>query len=188
MALVAVYDACVLYPAFLRDFLVWLAVVGRRRKELRAKWTGRIHEEWMRAVRRQRPDARRSALMRTRRRMDQNVPGCRVYGYRRWEGHLTLPDPNDRHVLAAALACVADVIVTFNIRDFPAAVLQPFGVTALTPDDFVCRLLDSGGVAAAAAAQRATMTRPALSLDEYLDALRRNRLPGVAAALPADHI
>ena len=66
--------------------------------------------------------------------------------------------------------------------------LAPFGVTALTPDDFVCRLLDSGIVAAAAAEQQAALSRPALSVDEYLDALRRNRLPGVAAALPPGQI
>ncbi len=184
----AVYDACVLYPLFLRDLLVRLAVRGRRQKVFRAKWTGQIHQEWIRAVLRRNPSLERPALLRTRRLMDQNVRGCRVYGYRRWQGRLTLPDPNDRHVLAAALACVADVIVTFNLRDFPAAVLQPFGVTALTPDDFVCRLMDSGIVTAAAAEQRAAMTRPALSVDEYLDALCRNRLPGVAAALPAGQI
>jgi len=186
--LVAVYDACVLYPSFLRDFLVWLGHHGKQRGVLSAKWTGRIHGEWMRAVLRNRPDIRRSALQEKRRRMDRHVPGCRIRGYRRWERRLTLPDPNDRHVLAAALACVADVIVTFNIRDFPAAVLQPFGVTALTPDDFVCRLMDSGIVVAAAAEQRAALSRPALSPAEYLDALRRNRLPAVADALPPEQI
>jgi hypothetical protein len=101
---------------------------------------------------------------------------------------LDAADPNDRHVLAAALACVADVIVTFNLRDFPAAVLQPFGVTARTPDDFVCRLMDGGVVVAAAAEQRAALRRPALSVDEYLDALRRNHLPATAAALPSGQI
>src|SRR5262245_16902374 len=112
--LVAVYDACVLYSNFLRDFLVRLAIQGRERGVLRAKWTGRSHREWIRAVLRDRPDLERSALQRTRRLMDQHVAGCRVEGYRRWEQRLTLPDPDDRHVLAAALACVADVIVTLN--------------------------------------------------------------------------
>ena len=78
---VAVYDACVLYPLFLRDFLVRLAVRGRREGVLRAKWIGRIHREWMRAVRRRRPDLPRAALMRTRRLMDRHVRGCRVQGY-----------------------------------------------------------------------------------------------------------
>src|SRR5436190_5266707 len=118
--LVAIYDACVLFPAFLRDFLMWLAIHGQREGVFRPKWTGRIHREWIRAVLRHRPDLNRAALQRTRRLMDSHVRGCRVRGYQRWERRLTLPDEDDRHVLAAALACVADVIVTFNTSDFPA--------------------------------------------------------------------
>jgi hypothetical protein len=120
--------------------------------------------------------------------MDQHVRGCRVRGYQRWERRLTLPDPDDRHVLAAALACVANVIVTFNTSDFPASVLSPFGVAAVTPDAFVAQLVDSGIVVAAAAEHRASLSRPALSAAEYLDALRRNRLPGTAAALASASI
>jgi hypothetical protein len=184
----AVYDACVLYSAFLRDLLVRLAILGRERELLRAKWTGRIHREWMRAVLRQRPSARYRGLQRTRRLMDANVRGCRVRGYRRWEQRLTLPDPNDRHVLAAALACVADVIVTFNTADFPADALSPFGVAAVAPDPFVLQFVGSGIVVAAAAEHRASLSRPPLSAEEYLGALRRNGLPETAAALAASQI
>src|SRR5260370_23458158 len=148
--LVVVYDACVLYPNFLRDFLVRLAIHGRRQGVLRAKWTGRIHREWIRAVLRQRPGLR-AALSRTRHLMDRHVRGCRVRGYERWEQRLTLPDVNDRHVLAAALACVADAIVTVNTTDFPPAILTPFHVVAVEPDTFVYQLLGSGIVTSAAA-------------------------------------
>src|SRR5437762_2652092 len=123
--LVAVYDACVLYSDFLRSFLVYLGIHGRRAGVLRPKWTGRIHGEWIRAVLRNRETISRAKLLRTRRLMDQHVRGCRVRGYQRWEQRLTLPDPDDRHVLAAALACVADGIVTFNTSDFPSKVLRP---------------------------------------------------------------
>jgi hypothetical protein len=181
--LFAVYDACVLYSAFLRDFLVWLAIRGEQQAVFRAKWTGRIHREWIRAVREQRPDIPLSNLMRTRRLMDQSVRGCRVRGYRRWVPRLTLPDPDDRHVLAAALACVADVIVTFNLSDFPPAVLNPFGITAEPPDNFVIRLAPSGIVVSAAAAHRASCSRPAFSPAEYLDALHRNHMHATAAML-----
>jgi hypothetical protein len=185
--LIAVYDACVLYSSFLRDFLIRLAIHGRRQGVLRAKWTGRIHREWIRAVRRQRPDLPRASLLRTRRLMDQHVRGCRVRGYQRWEQRLTLPDPNDRHVLAAALACVADVIVTFNTADFPPNLLAPFGVAAVPPDALVLRLVDSGIVVTAAAEHRASLQRPPFSVPDYLAALQRYGLPGTAAVLDADH-
>jgi hypothetical protein len=185
--LVAVYDACVLYPSFLRDFLVRLAVLGRRLGVFRAKWTGRIHREWTGALLRRRPELR-PALRRTRRLMDQHVRGCRVRGYERWERRLSLPDADDRHVLAAALACVADVIVTFNVADFPPAVLSPFGVVAVGPDAFVFQLVVTGVVTASAAEHRASLTRPALSVPEYLDALSRNGLAGTAAALAGQPI
>jgi hypothetical protein len=120
--------------------------------------------------------------------MDQHVRGCRVRGYERWEQRLTLPDPNDRHVLAAALACVADMIVTYNTADFPADILSGFGVTAVEPDAFVVGLMDTGIVVAAAAEHRASLRRPPMSANEYLDALRRSRLPNAAAALATQHI
>jgi hypothetical protein len=119
--------------------------------------------------------------------MDRHVRGCRVVGFQRWEQRLTLPDPNDRHVLAAAMACVADQIVTFNLKDFPAVVLAPFGMVAIVPDSFAMQFAASGLLVAAAADQRASLVRPSLSLAEYLDGLRRNGLPATAAALTADH-
>src|SRR5262249_45182678 len=186
--LIAVYDACVLYSDFLRSFLVYLGVHGRRAGVLRPKWTGRIHREWIRAVLRHRGTTSRAKLLRTRRLMDQHVHGCRVRGYQRWEQRLTLPDPDDRHVLAAALACVADVIVTFNTCDSPASVLSPFGMAVVTPDSFVAQLMDSGIVVAAAADHRGSLSRPALSAADDLEALRRNRLPGTAAALASASI
>jgi hypothetical protein len=120
--------------------------------------------------------------------MDQHVLGCRVRGYRRWEQRLTLPDANDRHVLAAALACVADAIVTFNTSDFPADLLNPFGVVVVQPDPFVLQFHHRGILTAVAAEHRASLQRPPLSAAEYLDGLRRNRLPGTAAVLVGDQI
>jgi hypothetical protein len=154
----------------------------------RAKWTGRIHREWIRAVTRNHPSISEAALERTRDLMDQHVRGCRVTGYRRWGRRLTLPHPDDRHVLAAALACVADAIVTFNTKDFPEATLAPFGVAAVTPDEFTIQLFDSGIVIDAATQQRAALTRPAMTPVEYLEALRRNGMQNTADALPQDGI
>jgi hypothetical protein len=90
---IAVYDACVLYSAFLRDLLMRVAIHGRLRNVLRAKWTGRIHREWMRAIRRRKPEVPLADLRRTRRLMDRHVRGCRVRHYERWERRLTFPIP-----------------------------------------------------------------------------------------------
>src|SRR6185312_9454958 len=98
---VAVYDACVLYPAPLRDLLMHLALSGL----FRARWTARIHEEWVRALLENRPDLKREQLEWTRDQMDASVPDCLVSGYEHIEPGLDLPDPGDRHVLAAAILC-----------------------------------------------------------------------------------
>jgi hypothetical protein len=187
--LIAIYDACVLYSAFRRDFLVRLAIHGRRAGVFRAKWTGRIHREWIRAILRNNPSVTLAKLLRTRRLMDEYVRGCRVHGYQRWEPRLNkLPDENDRHVLAAALACVANVIVTLNLRHFPQDVLSPFGVQALEPDACVALVNNNGIVIAAAAKHRAALKHPPLSTEDYLDSLRRNELPNTAEFLKGHSI
>lgn len=117
----AVYDACVLYPAPLRDFLMWLGLSGR----FRARWSQTIHEEWKRNLLINRPDLTRAQVDRTSDLMDRAIPDGLVEGYESLAAGLTLPDPDDRHVLAAAIRCGASVIVTFNQRDFPNELLAP---------------------------------------------------------------
>ena len=106
--------------------------------------------------------------------------------YQRWERKLTLPDPDDRHVLAAALACVADAIVTFNVKDFPAESLRPFGVEAVHPDVFVKELELTGIVERTALDHWRSLKRPPLTGDQYLAALANNQLPLLAARLRAE--
>ena len=81
---VAVYDACVLYPAPLRDLLMHLALSGL----YRARWTERIHGEWIGALLRQRPELKREDLEWTRQQMDAAVPDCLVSGYEGLEAEL----------------------------------------------------------------------------------------------------
>jgi hypothetical protein len=88
------YDACVLYPAPLRDLL------------------------------------------------NAHVRDCLVTGYETLIDAVTLPDPDDRHVLAAAIRAGADLIVTFNLKDFPEKDLKPYGIEAQHPDDFLTFQLD----------------------------------------------
>jgi predicted nucleic acid-binding protein len=127
--LTALFDACVLYPAPLRDLLMRLATT----ELFRAQWSDAIHDEWIRSVLEQRPELR-AQLARTRQLMDAHVMDSLVTGYERLIETLDLPDPDDRHVLAAAIAGGADVLVTKNLKDFPADRLAPFGIEAQHPD------------------------------------------------------
>lgn len=108
------YDACVLYPAPLRDLLMHVAVTDL----YRAKWTDAIHDEWTRNVLENRPDLKPEQLQRTRELMNAHVRDCLVTGYETLIEAVTLPDPDDRHVLAAAIRAGADLIVTFNLGIF----------------------------------------------------------------------
>ena len=98
---------------------------------------------------------------------------------------LTLPDPNDRHVLAAAVQAKAAVIVSFNLRDFPASVLLPLGITAQPPDGFICDLYaaDPNAVMERVRLQRAALHRPVKSPQQFVDSLRQNRLHNFADSL-----
>jgi predicted nucleic acid-binding protein len=177
----AVYDACVLYPAPLRDLLVRLA----RTDLFRAHWTTDIHDEWMRNLLANRPDLTRERLRRTAQLMDEAVPDCLVAGYGSLIPALRLPDPDDRHVLAAAIACRAGVIVTYNQADFPAAALQPFQIEAQHPDEFVRHLFDlsPGAVCEVVRQQRAALKSPSRSIDELFETLLKAELTESVAAL-----
>lgn len=177
----AVYDASVLYPAPLRDFLMRLALTDL----FRARWTEDIHEEWIRSLLEARADLRREQLERTRELMNANVRDCLVEGYRSLIPGLELPDPDDRHVLAAAIRASASVIVTFNLRDFPAAQLEQYGVEAQHPDEFVVHLIDlnQAKVCAAAEEQRRSLRNPPKTAEEYLEIMLKQRLPQTAALL-----
>lgn len=178
---VAVYDACVLYPAPLRDLLLRLALTDR----FRARWTDAIHDEWIAAVLEARPDLRPEQLQRTRELMNTAVPDCLVTGYEGLIDQIELPDPDDRHVAAAAVRCQAGVIVTCNLKDFPAEALAAYGIEVQHPDDFVCHLLDldPGGVCAAVRDQRQSLRNPPKSVREMLDTLLSQQLAGTVAAL-----
>lgn len=177
----ALFDACVLYPAPLRDLLLRLAGTDL----FRARWTDRIHDEWIENLLKNRTDLTSARLMRTRMLMNDSVPDCLVTGYEGLIETLDLPDPRDRHVVAAAIRCQAGVIVTFNLKDFPQPVLEQYGLQVQHPDQFLVHLIDlnRGTVAAAAKLQRAALKNPALSPREFLDTLLRQGLAGTVCEL-----
>lgn len=178
---VALYDACVLHPAPLRDLLMHLAICGL----YRAKWTQRIEQEWMRSVMARRPDLPGEWLERTRDRMNTHLPNAMVSGYESLEASLNLPDPDDRHVLAAAIHCHAGAIVTYNLKDFPADVLAPHGISAQHPDEFIEHTfgLDSATVIRAVRNQRASLKHPAKSVEELFDTYLKHGLATTVALL-----
>jgi predicted nucleic acid-binding protein len=179
--LTVVYDACVLYPAPLRSFLMYLALTD----VFHAKWTEEIHQEWMRNVLKDHPDITRKQVERIRELMNAHVRDCLVTGYESLIPSLALPDQNDRHVLAAAVHCKANRIITFNLRHFPAKALAEHGVQAQHPDAFISHLLDLAPemVFRAAKGQRQSLKHPPLTADEYLNALGRQSLAATVAAL-----
>ena len=176
-----VYDANVLYSAPLRDFLVELALT----KLIEARWTEEIHSEWIRNVLKNRSDTTIERLTRTKNLMNSSVENSLVTDYEEIIPQLQLPDPGDCHVLAAAIRCNADYIITFNLSDFPAQTLQPYNILARHPDNFVLSLikLDSTEVCAAAERQRSRLRNPPKTPDEYLETLINQGLPRSAARL-----
>lgn len=179
--LTAFLDANVLYRAAIRNLLMRLALLGA----FRARWSAGVHEEWIRSVLANRPDLTRAQLERTRQLMDAHAPESLVSGYEPLIGTLTLPDPDDRHVLAAAITGQTTVIVTFNLADFPAASLRPHGIEAWHPDRFITHLLDQqpDTVCADARQHRASLKNPPKTVAEYLATLERQGLPGTTARL-----
>ena len=117
--------------------------------------------------------------------MDRAVPDCLITGYEELIDSLTLPDPDDRHVLAAAIVGHADVIVTWNVKDFPSESLEAFDILVETPDTFVSHVLDLGKGAALkqVANHRAALRNPPKSVDEYLDTLEAQGLVNCVLAL-----
>lgn len=176
-----VFDACVFYPVLIRDVLMQLATTSL----FRARWTEEIHREWIENLAANRPDIPRDKLNKLRELIDGAVLDCLVTGYEPLVDGLTLPDPKDRHVLAAAIRCNAAVIVTTNLRHFPDGALRPLGVTAQHPDEFIMHLidLDPGAVCHAIKTVRERLINPAFTPQELLDLFRKRGLVQTATRL-----
>src|SRR5260370_22615622 len=178
-----ILDACVLYPAPLRDLLLWLAMTGL----YRPRWTEMIHREWIENLVKVRPDLARDRLERTRDLMNQAVPDCLVAGHESLIAGLSLPDPDDRHVLAAAIHGGAESIVTYNLTDFPATALTAHGIRAQHPDEFIAHFLDVDSVALCTAVKkhRESLLNPPKTAEEYLATLAQLSLPRTLVELTA---
>lgn len=176
-----VYDANVLYPSMLRDILIRLAGTGI----FQARWTDTILDEVFRNLQVNRPDLDPEKLRRTRDLMCTAVDDCLVTGYEELIASLSLPDPDDRHVLAAAIRCGAQVIVTENKRDFPQDVMDRYGIEIQSADEFLCDQIDLFGprVHQAVTYAAAAFKNPPRTIDDVLDALSKAGAPSAAGLL-----
>lgn len=179
--LTAFLDASVLYPAPLRDLLLELAVSDL----FQAKWSEAVHSEWIEALLRTRTDLTRERLEHTQAQMDAHVRDAIVTDYEQLMDVLDLPDRNDRHVLAAAVKARADLIVTANLKDFPADKLRPWNIEAQHPDEFLTHQfrLSQPKFLEAVRTVRLRLKNPPKSVDEYLDTLRTQGLLATVAEI-----
>jgi predicted nucleic acid-binding protein len=181
---IVVYDANVLYPNTLRDLLIRIAQLPHL---VQAKWTDKILAEALDALRKNFPDISAEKASILRERINAAVRDCLVVGYEPLIEILDLPDPDDRHVLAAAIKVNAQLIVTRNLRHFPRGKLAPWGIRAKSPDDFVRDAIGIDAQAVWACVQQIvdSRTRRPVTVDDVLDELARDGLVGSAATLRA---
>lgn len=177
-----VLDSNVLYSARLRDLWMELGVAGL----VSLVWTDRIEAEWIGAVLRSRSNLE-DHLRRTASLMRQVLPEACVAVDPAAEAEIVLPDPDDRHVVAAARASGAEAIVTSNVADFSADVLGLLNIEIITPDAYLLRVAadDNEGFLAATAAVRARLRSPAIDATSYAAGFARAGCPGIAAWLSA---
>jgi hypothetical protein len=170
---IVLYDANLLYPFHLRNLLIQLGV----NYIVSPRWTDAIHDEWIRNLAANGRQTR-DRLLRTRDLMRRVLPDADVHGYEARIAGLTLPDPNDRHILAAAIEAGAEIILTFNLKHFPKDSLAPFGIAARNPDDFLCELYvaDRDAIKAVVDAARRNLSKTEPTLAEFVDALERQSL------------
>lgn len=142
---IAVYDATCLFSKHGRYLLLGLAVHG----VVLARWSRRLLEETAASLAGQLRGDSLEDLGRWLKNEAELVRDGLVEGYERWLDHVDLPDPGDRHVLAAAIECGATTIVTGNVRDFPDDRLDPIGIRAVEPDEFALHCIEANPVVAA---------------------------------------
>lgn len=170
-------DANVFYGIRVTSLLLHLA----QSNMFRSRWSDRVHREWIDNLHRNR-NIPRERLEKRRQAIDASVLDCLVTGYQPLEERYVLPDPNDRHVLAGAVTAGADLLLTFNLTDFPPDVLLECGLTAVHPDDFFLTVF---GLSAEAFIERVKADfhhykTPPLTSGQYLEDLRKAGLPKTA--------
>lgn len=169
---IVIYDSCVFYSFTLRSLFVQLAITGL----FRAKWSEEIHQEWISSLLRDRPSLSQEKIKKIKDLINKSVPDCLVTDYEPLVESLALPDTGDRHVLAAAIQCGAQTIITNNLKDFPKNVLSLFNVEAISPDHFLSDLWDLAPekILYSLKKCRERLVNPSFNADEYLQSLTKH--------------
>lgn len=168
---IAVLDANVLYPAPIRDLLLSLADA----RLFQPKWSSKIQEEWMRNLLKNRPDITEKNILKTVKAMNVAFPDAEVGRFMPIINDIELPDPDDRHVLAAAIKAGATHIVTANTKDFPSTYISTYEVRVSHPDNFISELIQTDADAAYLAFEKmiSRLRNPPLSCEDVLKMLER---------------
>lgn len=175
---VVLLDANVLYPFRKRDVLLRFYDAGL----FRARWTDRILDEWTGNLLGARPDLKQS-IQAQQAKMKEVFPEALVADFEHLEAGLALPDENDKHVLAAAIQCGAQHIITDNTRDFPLAELEQFDIEAIEADEFLARTFDLYTAEAMSVLRdlRSHYSNPAYTPSEFVLDLTAKGMPKLAA-------
>jgi predicted nucleic acid-binding protein len=176
-----VLDTNVIFPIEIRDLLFWFAFY----ELFTPKWSKHIFDEWEEVMRRK--GIEEAEIKKRTGKANLAFPDALVENYDGLINTLSLPDPKDCHVLAAAIKTNANLIVTNNIKDFPKDYLSTFGLAAKKADDFLTDIIDLNQQEAVQAFRELVMNRRNPDLDEFevLEALKRNGLEQTANYLRA---
>jgi predicted nucleic acid-binding protein len=179
----ALLDANVLYPAPVRDLLLYMADEGL----YAPKWTEMIQSEWIGNLLSNRPELSLQNLNATKRAMNLAFPDADVKGFRSLIEKIELPDAGDRHILAAAIHGKADFLVTANIKHFPQKYLASFSIQVVHPDNFVTQLFHQNKdiVLQAFVKQVANLKHPPMTKEDVLNSLNKCGLKKIAGLLRA---
>jgi hypothetical protein len=178
---VAVCDACILYPFHLKNVIVQAGVD----RLFYPRWTDAIHDEWMRNLISNTPGLSLDRLQATKRLMNVALPEATVAGYEKHIQTVNLPDLDDRHVVAAAIEAGASTIITWNLRDFPLSELKKHNLAPQTPDAFLTDLYEQipDRLVGSMANARRNLSRSRVSASDLIAILRDQKLTALAAQL-----
>jgi len=172
--IVIILDACILYSELARGLFIQLG----KDALIQPKWTKKIEEEWTNNFLKNQNEITQHTIDIICLQLEKSLITPKIYDYEHHIENLKLPDPDDRHVLAAAIEANAHYIITFNLRDFPRKRLKKYNVTALHPDKFLLEIFEKhqDHVIESVAKQRSCLQNPPMTSTELLEKYTRSGL------------